>query len=216
MKCQVNGCGNPGVAKNMCDKHYRRQKAHGFLHSPRPSDWGKRSGHPLYDSWRWMRKRTTNGVDPRWDDFWCFVEDVGERPSSRHTLRKVDDLQPIGPENFYWKERAASTESAKEYQRAYRKKNPLAVKSTELKKQYGFGIDRYMEMLERQGGVCWICKGEQDGRYKYFSVDHCHETNTIRGLLCNNCNRGLGFFKDSPKLLRDAAFYLELDHAEFL
>lgn len=51
---------------------------------------------------------------------------------------------------------------------------------------------------------CEICGGS--GR---MCIDHNHETNKIRGVLCNLCNRGLGYFQDSPLLLRKAAAYLE-------
>lgn len=51
---------------------------------------------------------------------------------------------------------------------------------------------------------CEMC-GSKDNLH----VDHNHETNEVRGILCTNCNRGLGHFKDSPDLLRKAAAYLE-------
>lgn len=56
---------------------------------------------------------------------------------------------------------------------------------------------------------CAIC-GTTDwgGRFKRPHVDHCHETNKVRGILCNTCNVGLGLFKDNPTLLRSAAKYL--------
>ena len=208
MKCQVESCGNPGVAKNLCDKHYRRLKKHGCLDGPRPNDWGARKSHPLYGSWMWIKTRTNNGISQDWEDFWCFVRDVKERPSKHHTLRRTDELRPWGADNFFWKERLASSEDAKQYARAYRKKNPLAAKSANLKKNYGINIERYMEMLDEQNGVCAICNGQQDGRYKFFSVDHCHKTQNIRGLLCSDCNRGLGCFKDNPSALQKAAEYL--------
>ena len=49
------------------------------------------------------------------------------------------------------------------------------------------------------------------GRVKRLTVDHNHETNTIRGLLCSNCNTGLGMFSDNPELLIAAAEYLEME-----
>ncbi len=46
-------------------------------------------------------------------------------------------------------------------------------------------------------------------RRKAFDVDHCHITKTVRGLLCNNCNRGLGHFQDDTENLQKAIKYLE-------
>lgn len=67
-------------------------------------------------------------------------------------------------------------------------------------------------MLVDQNGACAICGGvNKDGR-KLF-VDHDHATGQVRGLLCNLCNRGIGNMRDSIKLLRAAADYLERDHA---
>lgn len=75
----------------------------------------------------------------------------------------------------------------------------------------GLGIseDDYYVMLERQGGRCAICDGEPNGNRSRLHVDHDHLTNEFRGLLCTNCNPGLGYFKDRPDLLRAAADYLE-------
>ena len=50
---------------------------------------------------------------------------------------------------------------------------------------------------------CVICGSEED-----LVVDHCHKTNTIRGMLCNHCNKGLGHFRDDPDLLEFARIYL--------
>lgn len=69
-----------------------------------------------------------------------------------------------------------------------------------------------------QDGLCAIChKAETDthqGRRKSLSLDHCHDTGAIRGLLCGRCNRGLGMFLDSPEFLQAAAHYLE-NHADY-
>lgn len=67
----------------------------------------------------------------------------------------------------------------------------------------------YQALFEEQQGKCGICERQLDSkRYTRFAVDHCHRTKRVRGLLCGNCNAGLGFFKDSPKRLSNAIAYL--------
>lgn len=53
-------------------------------------------------------------------------------------------------------------------------------------------------------GKCAIC-----GTTEKLRVDHCHASGSLRGLLCDSCNKGLGFFKDDPKRLRAALRYLK-------
>jgi hypothetical protein len=78
-----------------------------------------------------------------------------------------------------------------------------------LQTKYGINQDRYMEILELQGGVCAIC-GTAPPSHKHFDVDHCHKTGALRGLLCGRCNQQLlPISKDNPELLRAAAAYLE-------
>lgn len=80
-----------------------------------------------------------------------------------------------------------------------------------LKYLYGITADQFEALLADQGGVCAICgTSEWPGSYRCTPhVDHSHETGEVRGLLCGDCNFGLGKFKDDPKLLRAAAEYLE-------
>lgn len=84
-----------------------------------------------------------------------------------------------------------------------------------LKRYYGITKEQYDKMFMEQNGLCKICNKPEttiDGKtkkLKTMSVDHCHDTNKIRGILCNNCNQGLGKFKHNPILLRQAALYCE-------
>lgn len=77
-----------------------------------------------------------------------------------------------------------------------------------LKQEFGITPEQYFHHLELQGGVCAICKKTcLTGRK--LAVDHDHDTKEIRGLLCCNCNHGIGKFQDNSELLRGAAMYLE-------
>lgn len=78
-------------------------------------------------------------------------------------------------------------------------------RSDHLMKAFGINLDQYEQMLLMQNNLCAICKQPEtsvDGRtdrVKNLAVDHCHQTNKVRGLLCNSCNSLLGQYE---KLLR--------------
>ncbi len=81
------------------------------------------------------------------------------------------------------------------------------------KKKYGITPEQYDELLALQRGVCAICgqperSKTRNGHVKALAVDHDHETGEVRGLLCDNCNRGLGHFKDDAERLAAAVAYL--------
>lgn len=73
---------------------------------------------------------------------------------------------------------------------------------------YGITEEEYWEIYEHQEGYCYICR-RANGRRKRLSVDHCHATGMVRGLLCTSCNRNvLGHLRDDPAALERAAEYL--------
>jgi hypothetical protein len=65
----------------------------------------------------------------------------------------------------------------------------------------------YEAMLARQKGACGICE-RPFGLRRTPCIDHCHATKLVRGLLCGNCNVGLGFFDDNPVFAHKASAYL--------
>jgi hypothetical protein len=78
----------------------------------------------------------------------------------------------------------------------------------------GLTPEAFQQMLDAQGGRCRICGDEDPGGNGSFCVDHDHRFESSdpighRGLLCVNCNHGLGKFFDSPEILRAAAKYLD-------
>src|SRR6266498_358695 len=89
----------------------------------------------------------------------------------------------------------------------YRKRNPGALRLY----NYGVTEDHYQATLKAQGNACAIC-GSTDwpgSRPGSPCVDHDHSTGEVRGLLCGQCNTGLGSFQDDQARLRAAIAYLD-------
>lgn len=75
-----------------------------------------------------------------------------------------------------------------------------------LRVKYGITPETYAALLAASP-YCGICKREF-GESTKACLDHCHETGTVRGFLCNACNVGLGSFNDNPELLEAALLWL--------
>jgi len=108
----------------------------------------------------------------------------------------------------YYKERSAKYYAANRLRisqklKEKRKKDPDWNRFKHRKQLYGVDRAKWDAMLQGQNGVCAICKTCLPA-----TVDHDHLTNEVRGLLCGNCNRGLGAFKDDQSILIAAADYL--------
>jgi hypothetical protein len=89
------------------------------------------------------------------------------------------------------------------------KENPERTRNNDLKRNYGITLDEHTQMYENQNGVCAICKGVGDGKWKKLCVDHDHETGKVRQLLCRNCNMVLGQVRDNVNLLEEMIKYLQ-------
>jgi hypothetical protein len=89
--------------------------------------------------------------------------------------------------------------------------NAVARKRRPLKRRLRLPAGVYKNMLEAQGGGCAIC-GATSGigkRKERLAIDHCHEQNCIRGLLCHRCNTAIGLMRDNVDVLQRAAEYLK-------
>ena len=75
---------------------------------------------------------------------------------------------------------------------------------------HGITLDVYNYMLEKQEGCCSICGIHiSELGVENLYVDHNHKNGNVRGLLCSNCNLGIGHFKDNIDLLENAIKYLK-------
>lgn len=99
----------------------------------------------------------------------------------------------------------------KEYRKAYyhRPDRKREYNLRRIEREFGISREEYILLEEKQKGLCAICGKEE--RNKNLSVDHCHETNKVRGLLCTNCNRAIGLLKDNVQILKNAIKYLKND-----
>jgi len=85
-------------------------------------------------------------------------------------------------------------------------KDPNYIAGSALKKLYGITLAEYEAQKEFQGRRCAICKNPP--QKIRLAVDHDHKTGKLRGLLCSNCNTGMGLLKDDAELLERALEYL--------
>lgn len=186
--CSV--CGERAFAKNLCPKHYGKNR------------------HPLRWLWANLRSRYPGQSPESWERFEAFLADVGERPTDRHKLIRIDGGKPYSKENVIWKAPVmADGRSFKSQSREYQRR-------WQLQRDFGMTLEEYQERFKVQEGRCYICREvetarDRKGRLRPLAVDHCHAKDEVRDLLCNRCNHLLGLVQDDVPILRAAIAYLE-------
>lgn len=104
---------------------------------------------------------------------------------------------------------AAEPERREKAKAAARDRDKDKKRDERLRKQFGISAADYDTILAGQGGGCAICGSPHgDGWKRRLHVDHCHTTGVVRGLLCSECNLGIGKLGDDPARLDRAALYL--------
>jgi hypothetical protein len=161
-------------------------------------------------------------------NFLCSVDDCGEKPIANQLCqyhydrkRRYGDLttRPKSlvcadcQSEFAVKKTGKVSEVCDACQTERHRKRIRADRRRKgLWEYYKLTLSEYQAMHDAQGGVCLICGGVQTGRgakNNQLSVDHNHKTGKIRGLLCTNCNTGIGNLRDSIELLEKAITYLK-------
>lgn len=162
-----------------------------------PSDRPRARYPAEYNAWSGIERSGYRAEEWK-NNFKKFLEDMGRRPGARFRIDRYDLTLPHSSFNSYWRDIGKNKE--------------IKMRRKHLSRLRGYGLTEsdYDSLLKRQDGACWICKTkETEAKKGKLHIDHCHNTSVVRGLLCNNCNAGLGMFFDTPFLLRRAARYLE-------
>lgn len=133
----------------------------------------------------------------------------------RRRIRAKELKQTLAYKNVRKKRTEENWEYIQRRNRVYRIKNKERLYLTEVKRRYNLTKEEYLYLLDKNDSRCHICNQKPKG--KRLSVDHDHSCcsgptscgKCVRGLLCENCNRGLGSFKDSVENFNKAISYLE-------
>ena len=129
----------------------------------------------------------------------------------RENPEKVKEIQNRSKERI--KENPERLGKLRGWQKQYREKNRQALSDGERQRRFGITPERYSELLKSQNGTCAICKQPETatrlGKVKALAVDHCHQSGAVRGLLCADCNTGIGKLKENVDIFQSAIQYLE-------
>ena len=127
-------------------------------------------------------------------------------------MNKIEKREKNRLKNIKW--RKLNKEKYIKSATDYRSNHPDRITEYKLKTKYGITLEDYNLLLIEQNNCCDICKKpekaihNQTKKLQKLAVDHCHKTGKVRGLLCQDCNRGLGKFHDNISNLTSAIKYL--------
>ena len=131
-----------------------------------------------------------------------------KKKSMKAWIERNPDKVKANKNTYYSNNREHVKAKSKEWREA----NPDKVRANHLRQLYGISLEQYDSMVAAQENKCAICIKVVDD----LCVDHDHNCcpgskscgKCVRGLLCQTCNSGLGFFKDSSDMLKSADSYL--------
>lgn len=163
---------------------------------------------PLHEFYRRANKSRT-GKRTTYYSFRCKICDRAAARAATARYRTRNENSPL-PDS-----RRCSTcgvvKPASVFGRNASRPDGLQARCSDCRREHRYGLGRgdYARIHEAQGGTCSICKNQCPRGFD-LSVDHDHKTGRVRGLLCQNCNAGLGMFRDDPGLLATAIEYLRV------
>ncbi len=197
-ECSADGCNRKAHAGGLCGLHYQRRR--GYLRT----------------TWANLRSRALGAYPAEWDTWDVFVAEIdailGERPSAKHQLRRPNPTIPWGAGNMVWRKPIGVGTKTPEDRARY-------AWLWHIRKRYGLTEDELAQLVEDQGRACPICTHALDtpdpitGKPGKICVDHDPTVSdaraSVRGVIHDACNKGMGGLGDDAGNCRRAAEYLE-------
>lgn len=221
--CKIDGCSARARQRGRCKKHYRLWR----LENPEPSLLKEPEYHKAVHAspywYLWKVRKDKGQLGPEWLSTDRFAQDIHPRPKD-HSLQRIDDSLPFGPDNFYWKPKIIQQEGEPIGDMRLRQRLDLLTRVPDfermrmLKRRYNMTMEEFDVRLAKQRFGCAICKRPETSlgrsrKVKCLAVDHCHSTGKIRGLLCYDCNVTLGRMGESIERLEAMIGYIR-KHSE--
>lgn len=122
---------------------------------------------------------------------------------SKEYVEKIKQDGKISEYNVKWR-----NGTGKGHAKEYYDNNKDIWKDRQLKRTYNITLEQYNKLLQEQNHCCNICGAHESNFKKSLAVDHCHNTGVVRGLLCKNCNTGIGNFYDNVDIMKRAIEYI--------
>jgi hypothetical protein len=142
-------------------------------------------------------------------DYKEFTNVKGEVEKKNCSTCREDYLQGLNKKIENNKKKKEATEEWKENERLRliekkKRTDKYGKRVDERLKRYNLTIEQFEEMLEKRDNKCLICC-----KVKKLYIDHCHKENKVRGLLCNECNVGIGMVHDNVNILEGLIKYVK-------
>ena len=158
-----------------------------------------------------MKKCTHCKEDKPISEYYPVANGIkGVRPRCKECMKNIEKKKYGENDEFRWSKLSKQAIKLKTNPE-HKAKHQESQRRWHLKSSYGLTTQMFDAMVAEQGGGCAICKIKPEvGVPKTrMVVDHCHKTNSVRGILCDLCNTAIGKFHDDISKLESAIRYLK-------